>query len=374
MAQVHFRLAAFTDAAGRLNMDAPRHGNEDNMYVNAMLGNPVEEAFFQLDKDTPTTEFGCILVVADGMGGMNAGEVASEIAVQTVREAFAPEQMKESFTNDPSAREKYLKCVVEDADTAIKKHASEHPECDGMGSTITLLWLCGEEVTIAWCGDSRIYLFREPDGLRQISKDHSYVQELVDDGKITEEDAFNHPYNNVITRSLGDTSKKAVADSYTLPVFKGDIYLLNSDGLSGVLHDVEMDGIIRNNRQSMNACRIALWEAAEKAGWHDNVTAILCEIVEGPEYVQETPATTLPPAIKPNSFRMKWLWTIFALIALVAACLFLFCRKDKTQTMESSSSEISAVTDSVEVEEYSATQLPESDSVDIQEPFNSIDQ
>lgn len=370
MSQIHFRLAAFTDAAGRLNMDAPRHGNEDNMYVNAMLGSPVEESYFQLDKDTPTTEYGCILVVADGMGGMNAGEVASEIAVQTVREAFSPEQMKEPFATDSSAREKYLKHVVDVADSAIKEHASGHPECEGMGSTITLLWLCGKEATIAWCGDSRVYLFREPDGLKQISKDHSYVQELVDDGKITEEDAFNHPYNNVITRSLGDTSKKAVADAYTLPVFKGDIFLLNSDGLSGVLHDVEMGDIIRNNRQSMNACRIALWEAAEKAEWHDNVTAILCEIIDGPEYVQETPVATLPPMEKPNSHRMERIWPAIALIALVPACLLWISLKNHKAVIERYPYGDTAVVDSVVVDDIESS----IDSIDIHNPLNTTDQ
>lgn len=373
MAQVHFRLAAFTDAAGRLNFDAPRHGNEDNMYVNAMLGSPIEESFFQLDKETPVTEYGCILVVADGMGGMNAGEVASEIAVQTVREAFAPEQMKEAFTKDSSSREKYLKRVVENADSAIKKHAGEHPECDGMGSTITLLWLCGEEVTIAWCGDSRIYLFREPDGLKQISKDHSYVQELVDAGKITEEDAFNHPYNNVITRSLGDTSKTAVADSYTLPAFKGDIFLLNSDGLSGVLHDAEMADIIRNHRHSMNACRMALWEAAEKAGWHDNVTAILCEILEGPEFDQKVSAATLPPVDKPCHSRFKWLWPILVLTALAAACMIWVFRGGKTTEIEQQNGVVPDVVDSVEVISDDI-QMTGNDSIDIQEPFNTNDQ
>ncbi|MBR1927903.1 MAG: serine/threonine-protein phosphatase, partial [Bacteroidales bacterium] len=301
MTQVKFRVAAYTDAAGRYNPDAPRNGNEDNMFVNADLGAPEGAAFFESDKEIVLSEYGCLLVVADGMGGMNAGEVASEIAVNVVKEAFAKETVPHSAMESSGGREKYLRKVVALADEAVKRHANAHPECEGMGSTLVLAWLKDGEASIAWLGDSRIYLFREPEGLRQVSKDHSYVQELVDAGKITEEEAFIHPYNNVITRSLGDMSKKADADSLTVKVFKGDILLLNSDGLSGVLHDQEMTQIIRENCETMSACRSALWKAAEEAGWHDNVTAVLCEITDGDEYVVEPLRDTADPEAKIDS-------------------------------------------------------------------------
>ena len=301
MTQVKFRVAAYTDAAGRYNPEAPRNGNEDNMFVNADLGAPEGSPFFESDKETVLTDYGCLLVVADGMGGMNAGEVASEIAVNVVKGAFSKETIPHSAMEDSAGREKYLKKVVVMADEAVKSHANAHPECEGMGSTLVMAWLYGEEASIAWLGDSRIYLFREPEGLKQFSKDHSYVQELVDQGKITEEEAFTHPYNNVITRSLGDMSKKAVADSLTIRLFKGDILLLNSDGLSGVLHDEEMGQIIRTNRETMSACRSELWKAAEAAGWHDNVTAVLCEITEGEEYVVEPARPTEDPDVKKES-------------------------------------------------------------------------
>lgn len=295
MTQVKFRLAAYTDPAGRYNPEAPRNGNEDNMLVIADLGAPEGVSYFESDKETLLTEYGCIMVVADGMGGMNAGEVASEIAVNVVKGCFSKDRIPHSAIESKTGMEKYLKRVVVDADEAIKRHAGEHPECEGMGSTIVMVWLCGNEASIAWCGDSRIYLLREPEGLRQLSKDHSYVQELVDKGKITEDEAFIHPYNNIITRSLGDTSKKAEADALTIEVRKGDVILLNSDGLSGVLHDQELEGIIRANRNSMGECRTALWKAAEAAEWHDNVTAVLCEITDGPEAAAAPLADTLEP-------------------------------------------------------------------------------
>ena len=301
MTQVKFRVAAYTDAAGRYNPEAPRNGNEDNMFVNADLGAPEGSPFFESDKETVLTDYGCLLVVADGMGGMNAGEVASEIAVNVVKGAFSRETIPHSAMEDFASREKYLKKVVVMADEAVKNHANAHPECEGMGSTLVMAWLYGEEASIAWLGDSRIYLFREPEGLKQFSKDHSYVQELVDQGKITEEEAFTHPYNNVITRSLGDMSKKAVADSLTIKLFKRDILLLNSDGLSGVLHDEEMGQIIRTNRETMSACRSELWKAAEAAGWHDNVTAVLCEITEGEEHVVKPLRDTVDPEVRKES-------------------------------------------------------------------------
>ena len=329
MTKVKFRLAAYTDAAGRFNPEATRNGNEDSMFINADLGAPEGSAFFESDKETSLSDIGCLLVVADGMGGMNAGEVASEIAVNVVKNAFRNGRIPQYAMESPLNRERYLKEVISEADREVKKYAEAHPECEGMGSTIVLSWLYGSEASNAWLGDSRIYLFREPDGLKQLSKDHSYVQELVDNGKITEEEAFIHPYNNVITRSLGDLSKKAEADTLSIKLFKGDIILLNSDGLSSVLHDEEMGQIIRENRDTMSSCRVALWKAAEEAEWHDNVTAVLCEVTDGEEFVPETIFATETPeekqtvtqdasVIAKKTKKKKLLfWIILLIIALV---------------------------------------------------------
>ena len=373
MTQVKFRVAAYTDAAGRYNPDAPRNGNEDNMFVNADLGAPEGSAFFESDKEKDLSDYGCLLVVADGMGGMNAGEVASEIAVNVVKEAFAKETVPHSAMESAGGREKYLKKVVVLADEAVKRHANAHPECEGMGSTLVMAWLKDGEASIAWLGDSRIYLFREPEGLRQVSKDHSYVQELVDAGKITEDEAFIHPYNNVITRSLGDTSKKAEADSSTFKLFKGDILLLNSDGLSGVLHDEEMGQVIRANRETMSACRLALWKAAEEAEWHDNVTAVLCEITEGEVFIEPMVSTTTDPDAKPvpepeesekevgherlvaaGKWKIKRLIS-FAAFVLLAAVLLIFLLPRSSVKGEKEPEE---VVDTVRVEHLVSPQNP----------------
>ena len=284
MRKIKFRIAAYTDSAGKSKIDAPRNGNEDNMFVCSDLSFQGKEQYFIVDKEECLGKYGCLMVVADGMGGMNAGEVASEIAIDVVKESFAYDTLDKAVLKTEKNRARFMESVVVSADEAIKRHAKVHKECDGMGSTIVMAWLYDGKVTVTWCGDSRAYLYRDTEGLRQISKDLSYVQGLVDEGKITMDEAFDHPYNNVITRSLGDPCHKAKPDSITVPVFKGDIILVNSDGLSGVLRDSEMEELIKNNREDMNGCRMALWNAAEKAGWYDNVTAILCEVVDGPDY------------------------------------------------------------------------------------------
>ncbi len=305
MKQIRFRLTAYTDPAGKWDDGAPNKGNEDNLFVDTNLSGEVQGEFLS-DSEVNLSKYGTIMVVADGMGGTNAGEVASAIAIGVVKRYFGKDALTPDIVATSASRERYMERVVTEADAAIKSEGARNKECEGMGSTIILAWLCGGELSVTWCGDSRVYLFREPDGLHQVSKDHSYVQSLVDSGQITEEEAFDHPYGNVITRSLGDPERKAQSDSLTIPVYKGDIILVCSDGLSGVLRDRKsfdrggapypgenMEDIIRANRSSMVGCREALWKAAESAGWYDNVTAILCEITAGDAYV--------PPVKRPGS-------------------------------------------------------------------------
>ena len=292
MDKIQFRLAARTDAAGKYNAEAPLEGNEDNMFIDDDLTNEAQNQFMA-DKLVDLSEKGCLMVVADGMGGMNAGEVASDIAIKTVTEYFKPEHLKEKSFRDSRARIKYMEDVVVAADAAIKSDSRSNKEHEGMGSTIIMAWLCDNEICLTWCGDSRAYLYRPNRGFWQVSKDHSYVQGLVDEGKITMDEAFDHPYGNIITRSLGDPEKKAKPDSVTFDVYEGDVFMLCSDGLSGVLRDHKtymngqrvdsenLEDIIGSNLSSMAQCRDALFDAAQRNEWYDNVTVILCEITQG---------------------------------------------------------------------------------------------
>ena len=333
---IKFRLAAYTDPAGKWNENAPKKGNEDDLFVDANLNNETQGQFVA-DQIETLSEAGCLMVVADGMGGMNAGEVASAIAIETVKAAFNREQLTEEVLSSPQSRAKYLEKVIIDSDAAIKKRSRNDKDCEGMGSTLILAWLYDNQVTVSWCGDSRAYLYRESDGIKQISKDHSYVQSLVDEGKITIEEAFDHPYGNIVTRSLGDPEKKAEPESITVPVAKGDIILVCSDGLSGVLRDrksfdreghilpgFNLEDIIRENRETLKSCREALWNAAESSEWYDNVTAILCEIVEGREVLApkiEESESDIPTNKSFIHFRVRKKSLKFIAFVIASICL-----------------------------------------------------
>lgn len=308
MKKITFRMTAYTAAAGKYSENSPNKGNEDNFFVSDDLTNSTPP-LFTTDKTVKLSECGMIMVVADGMGGMNAGEVASEIVINTVKEYFSPQIINPSIAVTHNARKQYMEKVIVAADKNIKKEARANPEYEGMGSTIIMAWLVGEELTVSWCGDSRAYRYSPLNGLKQLSKDHSYVQDLVDFYGLDPELAFDHPQGNIITRSLGDSGKKAEPQTLDKPykVSKGDIIMLCSDGLNGVLRDNKMEAIIQTNCSSMQVCREALWLEAEGAGWYDNVTTILCEILDGaPEAVKEKREDSSLPVIQPKESKSFW--------------------------------------------------------------------
>lgn len=288
-----FRMAAWTDAAGKYNPNAPLDGNEDNYYVDDDLGDDTP-SHMVADEDILLSDCGMLMAVADGMGGMNAGEIASQIAHDTVAEFFAPGKITPLLAANHESRSRYLEEVVRETDRRIKEDARINSEHEGMGSTLIMAWIVNGELTLTWIGDSRAYRFNPATGIEPLSRDHSYVQELADKGIITYEQTFEHPQGNIVTRSLGDTTQKAKPESRLFKVYDKDIILLCSDGLSGVLRDKKtydengllypgdnLEDIIATHQESLRECREALWIAAEKADWYDNVTAILCKICSG---------------------------------------------------------------------------------------------
>ncbi len=327
--KISFRLVAYTDAAGKFSPEAFRSGNEDNFYVDDDLTDTITNKVSQ-DEIVQLGRLGMLMVVADGMGGMNAGEVASQIAVDTVKNAFKTEALSPSIVETSQSRQKYLEQIIKAADKNIKSEARKDKSREGMGSTIIMAWLLEDELVVSWCGDSRAYIFNEKSGIRLISQDHSYVQELVNKGLLTYDQTFDHPQNNIITRSLGDPTKDAKPESKIVKVGKGDIILLCSDGLSGVLRDRKtydensrlcleenMEDIIRTHANSMKECRQALWSAAERGGWYDNVTAILCQITDGPA----SPWTISPQVrdIVPEKKKRKRISQLCILIVFILA-------------------------------------------------------
>ena len=263
------------------NVGLVRTNNEDNFVVNKDLS---QNDWFvpQEGEELSLGKYGCLLVVADGMGGTNAGEVASAIAIETMQKGFIPENLAEIIPNeneDPSEGviKEFVTSLIKQADLNIVNKSNEDKATEGMGTTIVLAWLLKDKAYIAWCGDSRCYVFNAKSGICRLSKDHSFVQELVDAGKLDQENAFDHPYSNIITRCLGDPNQRSVPDFRTYDLTDGDILLLCSDGLCGLCKDEDIIDVINENMEDLSTCKDKLIEAALAAGGHDNVTVALCQ-------------------------------------------------------------------------------------------------
>jgi serine/threonine protein phosphatase PrpC len=242
------RTVRFT-CAGRTDVGVVRSGNED-----AFLMVPDSGVF----------------IVADGMGGHAAGEVASEMAVQIVGRSLDGIIGR----SDPDAAEVIRKGIVE-ANSAIFQRTMVEQDKRGMGTTATAMVINGERYMIGQVGDSRAYLFRDGQ-LLQITKDHSYVQEQVDAGYLTPAQARTHPYSNVITRCVGANSDVA-PDVYGGTLHASDVFLLASDGLTGMLEDEDLLTILSSGRSPGELVDRLISEANRRGGL-DNVTVIIVRI------------------------------------------------------------------------------------------------
>ena len=210
-------------------------------------------------------------VVADGMGGHKAGEVASSLAVEQVSY-----DVNRGFYGGMSVAElkDLLVTAVKHANRLVYDKSQEDQACLGMGTTLTLCFLEGDRGIVAHVGDSRAYLLRG-ESLHQITTDHSLVNELVTNGKITAEEAINHPQKNVITRALG-TSQGVEIDLYEFTIQSGDILLLCSDGLSNMLSDSELAELMQTGREkALSDVAEQMVAAANEKGGLDNITAVL---------------------------------------------------------------------------------------------------
>ena len=249
--------------AARTDIGMIRAGNEDNFYADA---NPFRGLF----------------IVADGMGGHAAGEVASEMAVQIVtRELVGVRSANDQAVIDRVAQS------LRTANQAIFSRTLQEVDKQGMGTTASVLLLAGGHYLIGQVGDSRVYLLRDGQ-LRQITKDHSYVQEQVDAGFLTPEQARYHPYSNVITRCVG-ASESVEPDVYVGEARAGDVFLVASDGLTGMVDDRRLQQLLLS-RASPGRLVDALISEANGRGGLDNITAIVVQVVslEPPSDDQKT--------------------------------------------------------------------------------------
>ncbi len=209
-----------------------------------------------------------IYAVADGMGGHQAGEVASALAIEAVKR-LAQSGAKPDISP--------MREMVFAAHEAIYTHALRHRECSGMGTTLSVLWRAGHYAYIAHVGDSRIYRLRDGE-LEQITQDHSFVEELVRAGVLTREEARVHPRRNIITRALG-TRGENTPDMLASDVQPGDVWLLCSDGLNGMVDDAVIRQTLAD--EPIEQAADTLIAKALEAGGSDNVTVVLYRCEEG---------------------------------------------------------------------------------------------
>ena len=272
MSHIIYNVAAKCDKAGRSQ-------NQDNYWVCPNLEKIGDISNVGNDHDIELSAKGALLVVADGMGGMKSGEKASEFVIEGIKKKFS--NIPEDILGNDNAIISFIKEAIVESDGIIKAYAEDHRESEGVGSTIVLVWLLGEKAYCGWCGDSRIYCYNPQNTLVRLSHDHSYVQSLVDEGKISEEDAFDHPDGNIITRSLGDSGEKANPETKIYPIHRRDVFLLCSDGLCGLLTDENIESLLSDNCTSSEDALKALWQAGEKEGWSDNVTIEVACVTDG---------------------------------------------------------------------------------------------
>ena len=252
--------------AARTDVGMIRSGNEDNFTVDAI------------------PERG-IFVVADGMGGHAAGEVASEMAVQIIQR-----ELHHLLAIEGDEVHALVGSTLKKANRAIHDRTLTEVDKQGMGTTASVLLISGSRYLIGQVGDSRVYLMRDGT-LSQLTKDHSYVQEQVDAGFLTPEQARYHPYSNVITRCVG-ASPDVEPDVYRGEVRNGDLFLVASDGLTGMVDDRRLGQLLGSRAEPERKVQALISEANGRGGL-DNITAIIVQVLDSDPFDTGTPTTEI---------------------------------------------------------------------------------
>lgn len=214
-----------------------------------------------------------LFVVADGMGGCNAGEVASQIVIETVKEMVNTH--KDQLANSILEIPKFIMDTLNLSNDRVYEKSNSEDDYKGMGTTVTMAFIHDYILYIGHIGDSRAYHLRDNE-LVQLTQDHSLVAELVRNGSISEKEAIDHPHKNIITRAIGTDSEIEI-DIYSRGIKDGDIILLCSDGLTNMVSDELIKEIILESDDIQKNCN-SLMNTANKLGGLDNITAILIEV------------------------------------------------------------------------------------------------
>jgi serine/threonine protein phosphatase PrpC len=217
-----------------------------------------------------------LFAIADGMGGAQAGELASRLAAAEVGRSEA---------SGLSGGDRVL-ALIEAANRSVYERAAGDQSVSGMGTTMTVALVEDDQVWVGHVGDSRAYLLRDG-ALEQVTEDHSLVAELVRSGRLTPDEAGDHPHRSVITRALG-TDPDVAVDVMPVPTQPGDVFVLCSDGLTSMVDDDAILRLLEQHREDLDAAARALVDKANEAGGEDNITVVLFEVAGSAKAVEET--------------------------------------------------------------------------------------
>ena len=224
-----------------------------------------------------------LFAIADGMGGAQAGEVASGLAAAVLEEATGDERGEERVSS-----------LIQEANRRVFQRSNEDAAASGMGTTMTVALVDGDAGTVAigHVGDSRAYRVRDGE-LEQLTEDHSLVNELLKSGRLSPEEALSHPQRSVITRAIG-TEPDVDVDTFTVDAQSGDLFLLCSDGLTDMITDEEILGLVGRSEDDLETAARRLVEAANRSGGGDNITVVAFTIAEGAESQASDTQTPVP--------------------------------------------------------------------------------
>jgi PPM family protein phosphatase len=268
---------------GRTDVGQVREHNEDNFLVADLTRQT--RSLMESDRFQVVGKRGSLLGVCDGMGGAAAGEVASQIAVDMIFEKLAFADVPE----DHDALARRLVRAVEEAGVRIFTEARADRTRRGMGTTATIAALVDARLFLAQVGDSRCYVLRDGK-MVQVTRDQSLVNQLIEAGQLTEEEAETFEHNNIILQALG-TAETVQVDLTYVDLCRGDTLLLCSDGLSGMIRGDEIREVLTTVQDPLEACKV-LTERANLAGGHDNITVIVAHL-DGPGLPE--PGPSVPP-------------------------------------------------------------------------------
>lgn len=350
-------MSATLEIYGLTNVGLSRDHNEDYSALCFSTAQPNDWKFDPagsgLGQQVTVSGSNCsVLIVADGMGGANAGEVASREAVGAIKNYL----QNHPLTNDPRQVNQTLKASIKTAQARIVAQAAADPNKQGMGTTIVIACIFEDRVDVAWCGDSRAYILRNkhlyaPKQRESphypFTDDHSMVWEnhMKNPKMMTAEDTRTHPDSNIITQSLGDSTNPPKPDFKSLPIQQDDKIMLCSDGLNGMIPDEGIAKIMNNSYNTEHACTQLVTKANDNGG-HDNITALMATVVKGPK--KAVPVKGKPQARKTQKMGLYILLALVLILSGLSSKLYLD-RANKAEQVTQLSDSVQILSDSVQI-------------------------